>query len=82
LGFLGPWPFCRQNPNLWLLDSLGFPWILSSESRLINGLRGINRARVFLDASSLAWVAGTVEGARKGRIVHPASLAYFLVFGN
>ena len=47
LDFLGPWPFRHENPNLWLLDSLGFPWILSSESRLINGLRGINRAKFF-----------------------------------
>jgi hypothetical protein len=28
-----------------------FPWILSSESRLINGLRAIKRAKAFLDAS-------------------------------
>jgi hypothetical protein len=26
---------------------LGFPWILSSESKLINGLRGINRGGNF-----------------------------------
>jgi len=86
LGFLGPWPFRRENPNLWLLDSLGFPWILSSESSLINGVHGINRPEKFLDAFSPASSAGTgdtaVEGARTGRIGHGASLAYFLVFSN
>jgi hypothetical protein len=29
------------------LDFLGFPWILSSESRLFNGLCGINREGFF-----------------------------------
>src|SRR6476660_272747 len=43
--------------------SLGFPWNLSSESRLINGLLGINRAKVFLGASSLA-MKGAGTGAR------------------
>src|SRR6476619_5097434 len=35
------------------LTSLGFPWILSSESRFINGLRGINRGKFFL--ALLSW---------------------------
>jgi hypothetical protein len=30
------------------LDFLGFPWILSSETRLINGLRGLKREQIFL----------------------------------
>jgi hypothetical protein len=30
------------------LDLFGFPWILSSESRLINGLRGIFAEKFFL----------------------------------
>jgi hypothetical protein len=30
------------------LDSLGFAWILSSETRLINGLCWVNRAKIFL----------------------------------
>jgi hypothetical protein len=34
-------------PRLKGLFFLGFPWILSPESRLINGLHGINRVRVF-----------------------------------
>jgi hypothetical protein len=29
------------------LDFLGFPWILSFESRLFNGLRGIKRGKYF-----------------------------------
>jgi hypothetical protein len=48
LVFLGPAPFADENQGFWLLDFLGFPWILSSETRLINGLRGVNRAKVFL----------------------------------
>jgi hypothetical protein len=30
------------------LDFLGFPWILSSESSLFNGLRGLKRGKFFL----------------------------------
>jgi hypothetical protein len=73
LGFLGPWPFRRENPNVRLLDSLGFPWILSSESRLINGLCRINRAEVFHAPSSLRAAPerdAAVEAMRKGRIGH------------
>jgi hypothetical protein len=43
LGFLGASRSRRETPihRDWIsLDFLGFPWILSSESRLINGLRG------------------------------------------
>jgi hypothetical protein len=47
LGFLGPQPFAYENQDLSLSDFLGFPWILSSETRLINGLCGINRAKIF-----------------------------------
>jgi hypothetical protein len=35
------------------LDSLGFPWILSSESRLFNGLRGLKRRKVLAHAFSM-----------------------------
>jgi hypothetical protein len=48
LGFLGAWPVRRENPVYRLLDFLGFPWILSSETRLINGLYGINRQKFFV----------------------------------
>jgi hypothetical protein len=35
------------------LDFLGFPWILSSETRLINGLRGKTAEAFFLALLSL-----------------------------
>jgi hypothetical protein len=37
-----------RKPPIMRLDFLGFPWILSSESRLINGLQEIFRRRFFL----------------------------------
>jgi hypothetical protein len=65
LGFLGPRRFTREDDLLRLLDFLGFPWILSSELRLINGLHGINRATIFLDAASPARSVG--NGAPRSR---------------
>jgi hypothetical protein len=47
LGFLGRSPFRCENPCSDVLDFLGFPWILSSESNLFNGLRGQNRQKKF-----------------------------------
>ena len=38
LGFLGRSPFRCENPRSELLDFLGFPWILSSDMSLFNGL--------------------------------------------
>ena len=50
---------------------VGFPWISSSESRLINGLRGINRSKFFLDLLSEAPEREhAVEAMRKLRILH------------
>jgi hypothetical protein len=68
---------------LWLLEKLGFPWILSSESRLINGLRGIFARIIFLAASCLT-AAGdaATEAVRMHRIIHDASLARFRLFVN
>jgi hypothetical protein len=40
------------------LDSLGFPWILSSESRLFNGLRGLKLV-FFSCGLSVAHIPGT-----------------------
>jgi hypothetical protein len=59
------------------MDFLGFPWILSSESRLFNGLRGIKLGKYFSRAS-LA-LRGPRTGAsglviRKHRIVHAGKL--------
>src|ERR1700722_6871696 len=48
LGFLGTSPFRCENSRICGLEKLGFPWILSSESRLINGLNGIFSGRFFL----------------------------------
>jgi hypothetical protein len=59
LGFLVPWPFGRKNPYSPLLDFLGFPWILSSESRLINGLHGIFADRILLALFPLRLRRGT-----------------------
>jgi hypothetical protein len=55
---LGGWAFCFGKGRLSGLEKLGFSWILSSESRLINGLRGIFHKNFFSAPSSL------MEGAR------------------
>jgi hypothetical protein len=81
LGFLGAGRFAAKTPDYvgWIsLDFLGFPWILSSESRLFNGLRGIKRGSFFF-APFARWEDGPgrwrAGGAvRKRRIVHGASL--------
>jgi hypothetical protein len=66
------------------LDFLGFPWILSSESRLINELREIFRARNFLDPfprrSQRREREPAIEPTRMRRIAHEASLIKFLIF--
>jgi hypothetical protein len=86
LDFLGPWRFCFENPRFQGLDFLGFPWILSSESRLINGLHGIFAEKFFSTLFSWRARVGTgdapVEGVRKGRIAHPANLPHFPIFSN
>src|ERR1700679_4284863 len=48
LGFLGTSLFRCENPRFWGLEKLGFPWILSSESRLFNSLRGNLREIIFV----------------------------------
>ena len=48
LGFLGGWLFRRQSPRFRALDFLGFPWILSSEMSLFNGLRWIFEINFFM----------------------------------
>ena len=62
LGFLGLWRFRCERPlhEPWIvLDCLGFPWILSSESRLFNGLRGLKRGKFFLSPFPGVRSAGT-----------------------
>jgi hypothetical protein len=83
LDFLGAWPFRREIPRKRLLDFLGFPWILSSESRLFNVLRGQKRRNFFsalFRGLSRAGTAPTALGMRKRRIAHKASLSWFLLF--
>jgi hypothetical protein len=46
------------------LDFLGFPWILSSESRLFNGLQAKSARKYFLALSPGVSAAGV--GARAG----------------
>jgi hypothetical protein len=84
LGFLGGLLFGRENPNLWLLEFLGFPWILSSESRLINGLREIFHEHSIASPSFGAKPgrAPAVEAIQKDGIVHGASLPKFLIVSN
>jgi hypothetical protein len=70
---------CTSSP------SLGFPWILSSESRLFNGLRGLKRRSFFLALfpSVRSRQTGACDlGMRKCRIVHGPSLTRFLIFSN
>jgi hypothetical protein len=63
LGYLGWSPFRCENPDSEALDFLGFPWILSFESRLFNELRGINRKNNFnsLLAAFVAVGDGTLQ---------------------
>jgi hypothetical protein len=60
------------------LDFLGFPWILSSESRLFNELRGILQEEFFWGFPLSSRGAGNgepaVEAMRKRRNVHGAKL--------
>jgi hypothetical protein len=51
LGFLGASRLPYENKRKPLLVFLGFPWILSSESIDINGLRGINGGAIFSTVS-------------------------------
>jgi hypothetical protein len=73
-------------PYFRLLDFLGFPWILSSESRLINRLHAAFGGRNFRGplarAAGGAEAGGSVSGLRTRGIVHGTSLAVFLFFGK
>jgi hypothetical protein len=66
------------------LDFLGFPWILSSESILINGLRGISRqenvSRLSPRLSGAARQKLAAEAIRKRGLAHEASLTWLLIF--
>ena len=66
-------------PRFWGLVFLGFPWILSSETRLINGLHGNFAEECFVALLPLEFEAAGRKAAgetmRKRRSVHRASLA-------
>jgi hypothetical protein len=77
--FLAGRCFLCENPCFELLDLFGFPWILSSESRLFNGLREINRAEIF-SRRFFRWGRHRRDGKLrswhgKGELGHTASLA-------
>jgi hypothetical protein len=60
-----------------VLDFLGFPWILSSESSLFNRLHGIFCEKIFRSLFPLRGRLSTTEftfGARKGGAAHRAKL--------
>jgi hypothetical protein len=85
LDCLGPSPFPFENPRFEALDFLGFPWILSSKTRLINGLHGIFSEKFFARPGSREKKperAPAVDAIRKGGVVHGATLLQFLIFCN
>jgi hypothetical protein len=49
--------FAAKTPFIGYWISLDFLWILSSETRLINGLYGINRQKFFVTLLSMAAAA-------------------------
>ena len=86
LGFLETSRFAATSLDFWGLEKLGFPWILSSESILINGLHGETAQRFFRGAFfrsvRRAEREHAVEAMRKSRFVHGTSLQQFLFFCN
>jgi hypothetical protein len=84
LGFLGSGPFGHENPCLWRLEKLGFPWTLSSELSFFNGLHGILAKRNFsrpLAATAAAPGRGVSAFiVQKRSIAHGVSLTQFLLF--
>jgi hypothetical protein len=61
------------------LDFLGFPWILSSETKLINGLRGTSDKGFFLAPLPFSERGIALIEALCG-IAHGATIADILVF--
>jgi hypothetical protein len=77
-GFSWPVAVSLRKLSIMGLDFLGFPWILSSELRLINELRRIFRKNIFLPPSYRRRTPGTAEfglGMTMGRIVHGGKLS-------
>ncbi len=85
LDFLGACPFRRKYPRKRGLDLFGFPWILSSESSLFNGLHGKTDGNFFsllFPRVCCAGMGGRGRATRKRRLVHEPSLSEFLIFCN
>jgi tRNA-dihydrouridine synthase A len=81
LGFLGPWPFRCESPawRYWiLLDFLGFSRSNLDFSMGYAAFSGNNSFSRFTVGS--VGLAAVVAALRKGRIVHEASLIWFLFF--
>jgi hypothetical protein len=74
LDFLGGWRFRYENPRFRGLDFLGFPWILSSETSLFNGLRWNFVDNIFAARFSCRDPGNgpAVEAMRKRKTVHAA----------
>jgi hypothetical protein len=65
LVFLGQSLFGRENTRQPPLDFLGFPWILSSESSIFNGLREILAEKSFRGPFA-PWSVRSAEGRQRG----------------
>jgi hypothetical protein len=74
LGFLGVSLFRYESQAFELLDSLGFPWNLSSESRLFNGLRRIHLGIFFLRLCPRVGGESLRMACEQGGVGHRASL--------
>jgi hypothetical protein len=73
LDFLGGWPLPCENPRFWVFDFLGFPWILSFESSLFNGLRGKSAENIFRTPALALRGAGTGAHGRGNAEVQDCS---------
>jgi hypothetical protein len=86
LGFLGQSRSPYEDTRFRGLDLFGFPWILSFEYSLINGLHRKNEQRFFSSLLPLASERGNRRAIWfwlvEGHINHAASLAQFLIFGK
>ena len=64
------------------MEKLGFPWILSSEMSVFNGLRGTLRGKIFVGPPAHERGpdgSGRVYGMRKRGSVHETNLTIILV---
>jgi hypothetical protein len=86
-GFGFPWPdaFEAWKGRNQGLEKLGFPWILSSETSLINRLHGIFVGKKFVRPFALEARVGAGAsglGREKRGVAHETSLTRLLIFCN